>query len=144
MKDLFFVPKCKKNLFSISTLDAKGMRVAFVYGQVLMWPKGKTIDDVVVIGEREGGLNKLKGHPEQTLVMHFGVEGLHMCITKHYHLQEKLLKVSQKCRQNMKEYAKDVRKERTQRRNFQVARAKQNKSWKSSTLMYAVQCHQVH
>ena len=43
------------------------MRVSFVYGQVLMWPKGKTIDDAVVIGEQEG-LYKLKGQPEQTLV----------------------------------------------------------------------------
>ena len=33
-----------------------------------MWPKGKTIDDAVVIGEQEGGLYKLKGHPEQDLI----------------------------------------------------------------------------
>ena len=64
MKDVFFVPGLKKNIFSISSLDAKGMRVAFVDGQVLMWPKGKTIDDVVVIGEQERGLYKLKGQPE--------------------------------------------------------------------------------
>ena len=51
MKDVLFVPRLKKNLLSISTLDAKGMRVAFIYGQVLMWPKGKNFDDVVVIGE---------------------------------------------------------------------------------------------
>ena len=33
-----------------------------------MWPKGKTINDAVVIGEQEGVLYKLKGHPEQELV----------------------------------------------------------------------------
>ena len=33
-----------------------------------MWPKGKTIDDAVVIGEQEGGLYKLKGHSEQALI----------------------------------------------------------------------------
>ena len=33
-----------------------------------MWPKGKTIDDAVVIGEQEGVLYKMKGHPEQALV----------------------------------------------------------------------------
>ena len=44
------------------------MRVAFVDGQVLMWPKGKYFDDAVVIGEQEGGQYKLKGHPEQALV----------------------------------------------------------------------------
>ena len=68
MKDVLFVPGLKKNLLLISALDAKCMRVAFVYGQVLMWPKGKTFDDVVVIGEQEGGLYKLKGHLEQDLV----------------------------------------------------------------------------
>ena len=36
MKDVLFVPGLKNNLLSISTLDAKGMRVAFVDGQVLM------------------------------------------------------------------------------------------------------------
>ena len=71
------------------------MRVAFIDGQVLMWPKGKTIDDAVVIAEQEGGLYKLKGQPEQDLV-HDSVEGLHVCITENYHLQAKLLKVSQK------------------------------------------------
>ena len=43
-------------------LDKKCFKVAFVDGEVLMFPKGKTIDDVVVIGFEEGGLYKLKGH----------------------------------------------------------------------------------
>ena len=68
MKDVWFVLGLKKNLLSISKLDAKGMRVTFVDGQVLMWPKGKTIDDAIVIGEQEGGLYKLKGQLEQALV----------------------------------------------------------------------------
>ena len=68
MKDILFVTGLKKNILSISALDAKGMRFAFVDGQVLMWPKGNTIDDVVVIGEKEGGLYKLKGQPKQDLV----------------------------------------------------------------------------
>ena len=68
MKDVLFVPGLKMNLFSISALDAKCMRVAFVDGQVLMWPRGKTIDNAIVIGEQEGGLYKLKDHPEQDLV----------------------------------------------------------------------------
>ena len=53
---------------STFALDAKGIRVAFIDGQVLTWEKGKTIDDEVVIGEQEGGLYKLKGQPEQALV----------------------------------------------------------------------------
>jgi hypothetical protein len=58
----------KKNLLSISTLDEKGYRVLFVDGQVLMWPRGKTFDDVVVIGVQEGGLYKLKGRLDSTLI----------------------------------------------------------------------------
>ena len=63
MKDVLFVPGLKKNILSISALDAKGIRVAFVDGQVLMWPKGKYFDDAVVIGEQEEGLYKVKGEP---------------------------------------------------------------------------------
>ena len=33
-----------------------------------MWSKRKTLEDVVVIGEEEGGLYKLKGNTETTLV----------------------------------------------------------------------------
>ena len=61
MKDVLYVPRLKKNLLSISALDAKGIRVAFVNGQVLMWHKGKTIDDATMIGEEERGLYKVKG-----------------------------------------------------------------------------------
>ena len=55
MENVLFVPGLKKNLLFISTLDTKGMGVAFVDGQVLMWPKGKTFDDAIVISEHEGG-----------------------------------------------------------------------------------------
>ena len=68
IKEVLFVPGLKKKLLSISALDAKGMRFAFIDGQVIMWPKGKTIDDAVVIGEQEGGVYKLKGQPKKALV----------------------------------------------------------------------------
>ena len=61
MKEVLYVPGLK-NLLSISALDKKGYRVAFIDGQVLMWPKGKSIEDAFVIGEEEVGLYKLKGH----------------------------------------------------------------------------------
>jgi hypothetical protein len=32
-----------------------------------MWPKGKTIEDVVVIGTKKGGLYELKGHSNVAL-----------------------------------------------------------------------------
>jgi hypothetical protein len=67
MKDVLYVPGLKKNLISISALEEKGFRVAFVDGEVLMWPRGKKINDVVVIGEQEGGLYKLKGRSDSAL-----------------------------------------------------------------------------
>ena len=39
MNDVLYVLGLKKNILSIFALDAKGMRVAFVDGQVLMWSK---------------------------------------------------------------------------------------------------------
>ena len=68
MKEVLYVLGLKKNLLSISILDKKGFRVSFIDGQVLMWPKGKTIEDAVVIGEEEGGLYKLNRHSETTIV----------------------------------------------------------------------------
>ena len=115
-----------------------------------MWPKGKTINDAVVIGEQEGGLYKLKVHPKLALI-HETVEPnelWHIRLTHvHYRalpLARKVLKVFQKFKQNMMEYTKVVRKERIQRIHFQVAKERKNESWKSSTPMYADQCHQVH
>ena len=119
MKEVLFVPGLKKNLLSISALDAKGMMVAFIDGQVIMWPRGKTIDDAVVIGEQEGGLYKLKGHPEQALVDDTAEpsELWHRRLAHvHYRalpLGAKLLKVFHKCKKNMTGFVKDVRKERT-------------------------------
>ena len=68
MKDVLYVPRLKKNLLSISALYAKRITVAFIDGQVIMWPKGKTIDDATIIGEQQGGMYNLKGQPEQALV----------------------------------------------------------------------------
>jgi hypothetical protein len=67
MKDVLYVPGLKKNLLSILALDEKGFKVAFIDGEVLMWSKGKTIEDAVVIGIEEGGLYKLKGHSDVAL-----------------------------------------------------------------------------
>ena len=56
MKEVLYVPGLKKNLLSISSLDKKWFRVTFIDGQVLMFPRGNTLDDAVVIGVEEGGL----------------------------------------------------------------------------------------
>jgi hypothetical protein len=68
IKYILFVQGLKKNLLSISALEDKGFRVAFVDGQVLLWPKNSSIDKDTVIGVLEGGLYKLKGDQEQALV----------------------------------------------------------------------------
>ena len=68
MKEVLYVPSLKNKLLSISTLDKKGYRVAFIDGQVLMCPKEKSIEDAVAIGEEGGGLCKLKGYLEIALV----------------------------------------------------------------------------
>ena len=56
MNDILFVLGLKKNLLSISALEDKGFRVAFVDGQVIVWPKDSNMDSARVIGVREGGL----------------------------------------------------------------------------------------
>ena len=58
----------KKNIFSIYALDAKGISVYFVYVQVMMCPRGNTIEDATIIGEENKDLYKLKGKPKKKLV----------------------------------------------------------------------------
>ena len=72
------------------------------------------IDDAIVIGEQEGGLYKLKGHPKQALV-HDTVEPNELWHRRRAHvhyislpLARKLLKVFQKYKKNMMGSAKDV------------------------------------
>ena len=86
MKNVLYVPGLKKNLVSISALDKKGLRD----GQVLMWPKGKNIEDAIIIGEEEGGLYKLKGHSETTFV-HESTDPSELCHRKLSHIHYKAL-----------------------------------------------------
>ena len=95
MKYVLYVSGLKKNILSISTLDEKGIRVAFVDGQVLMWPKGKTIDDATVVGEQEGCLYKLKGQIEQALV-HDSMEPSELWHRRLAHVHDKALPIANK------------------------------------------------
>ena len=85
----------KKNLLSISSLEDKGFRVAFVDGQVLLWPKISSIDSTTMIGVLEGGLYKLKGHQEQALV-HNNVSSSELWHRRLAHLNYKTLLVLSK------------------------------------------------
>jgi hypothetical protein len=67
MKDVLFVLGLTKNLLSISALEKKGFRVAFIDGEVLMWAKGEALKEAIIIGIEENGLYKLKGHLEATM-----------------------------------------------------------------------------
>jgi hypothetical protein len=68
VKDVLLVPGLRKNLLSISALGEKGFIILFVDGEVLMWPKGESFNDAIVIRVQEGGLYKLKGDSETNLV----------------------------------------------------------------------------
>ena len=61
MKYVLYVPRLKKNIIYIFAPYEKGMRVAFVDVQVLMCPRGNTIEDATMMGEEDGGFYKLKG-----------------------------------------------------------------------------------
>ena len=110
---------------------------------------GFIILTAIVIGEQEGGLYKLKGHPEQAMV-HDTVEPNELWHRRLAHVHYTALPLASKAvegileiQENMKGSEKDVRKEIIQRRHFQVVRARQKESWKSFTSMYVVQCHPV-
>ena len=85
----------KKNLLSISALDAKGIRVSFFDGQVMMWPRGKIIEDATMIGEEDEGLYKLKGQPEQALV-HDSIEPSELLHRRITHVNYRSLSMASK------------------------------------------------
>ena len=95
MKDVLYVLRLKKNLLSIFALDAKGIMIAFVDGQVLMWPRGKTMEDAIVIGEEDGGLYKLKRQPKQALV-HESIEPNELWNTRLTHVHYRALSMASK------------------------------------------------
>jgi hypothetical protein len=67
MKDLLYVPGLTKNILSISALEKKGFRISFIDGEVLMWAKGETLNEAIIIGSEENGLYKLKDHSEAAM-----------------------------------------------------------------------------
>jgi hypothetical protein len=68
LNNVLYVPCLKKNLVSISCLEDKGDRIAFVDGKVLVWSKDSKIEDARFIGICEGRLYKLLGHNAQAIV----------------------------------------------------------------------------
>ena len=68
-----------------------------------MWPKGKKIDDAVVIGEQEGGLYKLKGHPKQALI-HDTVEPNELWSRRLAHVHYRALPIARKAVEGLPEF----------------------------------------
>ena len=68
MTDILLVPGLKKNLPSIYALEDQGYNAAFIKGKVLAWHEKSSMEKGTVIGIPEGGLYKLKGKPERTLL----------------------------------------------------------------------------
>lgn len=63
-----YVSGLNKNLVSISALEDKGMRVAFIKGKVLTWPVGSPMRDAFKLGSRYEGLYRVTGRPLLALV----------------------------------------------------------------------------
>ena len=95
MKNVLYVLGLRKNILSIYALDAKGIRVSFGDGQVLMCPRGKTIEDSRVIGEEDKGLYKLKGQSKQALV-HESIEPSELWHRRLTHVHYRALQMESK------------------------------------------------
>jgi transposase InsO family protein len=68
LSNVLYVPGLEKNLVSISCLEDKGNRIAFMDGKVLSWHKDSSIENARVIGSREGNLYRLLEQNEEALV----------------------------------------------------------------------------
>ena len=68
LSNVLYVPGLEKNLVSISCLEDKGNKIAFVDGKVLSWHNNSSIEDARVIGSREGNLYRLLEQNEEALV----------------------------------------------------------------------------
>jgi hypothetical protein len=68
LSNVLYVPGLEKNLVSISCLEDKGNRIAFVDGKVLSWPRDSSIENARVIGTREGNLYRLLEQNDEALI----------------------------------------------------------------------------
>lgn len=63
LHDVMYVSGFKKNLVSISALEDKGMRLAFIKGKLLTWPIGSPLRYAFTFGSRFEGLYRVIGRP---------------------------------------------------------------------------------
>jgi hypothetical protein len=68
LSNVLYVPSLKNNIVSISCLEYKGNKIAFVDGKVLSWHKDSNIENARVIGSCEGNLYRLLEQNEEALI----------------------------------------------------------------------------
>ena len=68
LSNVLYVPSLEKNLVSISFLEDKENRRAFVDGEVLSWSRDSNIENVRVIGTHERRLYRLLERNDEALV----------------------------------------------------------------------------
>ena len=61
LQDVLYVPDLKKNLVSISAMEDKGFKMAFVDGKVRIWKK--SLKEALTIGFRVDTLYQVGGSP---------------------------------------------------------------------------------
>ena len=97
-----------------------------------MWPKGKSIEDAIVIGEEEGVLYKLKGHSETTFV-HEITSPSELWHRKLAHINYKALPHVRKVVMGLPylniALGTDVQKERTSRIRLRIVRQRLKVRW---------------
>jgi hypothetical protein len=59
LSEVLYVPRMKRNLVYVSTLEDKGCKVTFSEGKFLAWHKNSHMDYAWVIGVRETNLYRL-------------------------------------------------------------------------------------
>ena len=114
LSNVLYINGLEKNLVSISCLEDKGNRIAFVDGKVLSWPRDSNIENARVIGTREGRLYKLLERNDEALV-HDEVNPNELRHIRYAYINyqvlpllKKWLKEYQNYSLHMKEFAKDV------------------------------------
>jgi hypothetical protein len=68
-RDVLYVPRLKKNLISVSTLQDRGLKVSFRVTEVFIHPNGSSLASGKVIGVRDGKLFKILFQPLHALAV---------------------------------------------------------------------------
>jgi hypothetical protein len=68
LSNVLYVPDLENNLVSISFLEDKGNRIAFVDGEVLSWSRDSNTENARFIGTREGRLYILLKRNDEAII----------------------------------------------------------------------------